>query len=567
MQEISHDVGGGTQAWRQERSTFDDLMHMASRGGRADDETDRWERLLAAASTLSSGSALDDVLNQVLRVGAEITGARFGALAIADWGAPRPMRLLFTHGDLGSHDTRLDDLLTQGLVVSPDDAGSPSAADETAARRPPRRAEGGARDILSVPVRVADRAVGTLYFSEKTSGPAFLDRDEQVARALVGVAAMAIENSRLHDQASHRERWVSAASELVTSNPDDMSLQIVADWARDLSGADAAWIASGEDPAHLQLRVVSGFDADPDGMAEVDFTTSLTRCVTFSGRPLKVQNIFEHGRGVDVSAALGHGPMASALVVPLYSSADGDAAVTLAWVDEVDPARLHHDAALPTLLAQQAPLVLHVARIRQDERRLAVLEERDRIARDLHDLVIQQLFALGLELHSASWVEDPCDMAARIDRATEEIDDVIREIRTTIFRLGPVAAASDPRAAVVEVVERAARTMKVRPVVRFDGPVGSVLDTDLLPEVLAVITEALSNVVRHAHASTCAVDVAVDSEVVVRVRDDGVGMPDGVHETGGLANLRLRAEQRHGHLHVATADGRGTTVTWSAPLT
>ncbi|MBM9461567.1 GAF domain-containing protein [Nocardioides sp. zg-536] len=516
-------------------------------GGRPEDDQ------TAGPPPRSDRLPAEETLDQVVRVAAELTGARFGALVVeapGTAGAESQTPWLHAHGDPTGHEAVLETLMTRGPALVSD--GPVTSGDS-----------------LSVPVTVGGRVLGTLLLAGKRSGSAFLERDGEVAAALTGIIATSLSHARLGDLATRRGGRGRPAEQPRSDAPDDTAWRIVADWALELSGADVAWVVSGADAARLHLRAVAGLDTDPSARASVDFTTSLSRCATVTGRPLRVRSIFEHSRAVDVSAALGGAPMASAFVLPLYTSSDEEAALTIAWADPVDPDRLHRDAALPRLLADQAPLVLRVARIHQDERRLAVLEDRDRIARDLHDLVIQKLYAVGLQLQGVPRLDRPDDVAASIEAANSEIDETIREIRNTIFRLGPLTGATDARAAVMEVVERAARSMKIRPTVQFHGPVRSLLGPDLLADVLAVLTEALSNVARHAHAGTCLVEVGVGSEITVRVHDDGVGMETGTGASmaqSGLANLRLRAEQHGGSLDLTTSPEQGTTVTWTIPL-
>jgi signal transduction histidine kinase len=222
------------------------------------------------------------------------------------------------------------------------------------------------------------------------------------------------------------------------------------------------------------------------------------------------------------------------------------------------------DAALPTSFAEQAALALQIARAREDQQRLDLLEDRDRIGRDLHDLVIQRLFAVGLSLESAARTAVVPDVSARLERAVDELDGTIKDIRRTIFALGTMDATTDVQTEIERIVERAAATMKCKPTMRIEGPVRSLVGALIAPDLLAVLGEALSNATRHAEASTVDILVSAGDQVVVRVTDDGKGM-DGQVAESGLDNMRQRALKHGGTFTVSSEPGAGTTVTWTVP--
>jgi signal transduction histidine kinase len=224
------------------------------------------------------------------------------------------------------------------------------------------------------------------------------------------------------------------------------------------------------------------------------------------------------------------------------------------------------DPTLAASFAEQAALALQVSRSRDDQQRLAVFEDRDRIARDLHDLVIQRLFAVGLHLQGLSRLADrPEEVVARAERAVDDLDETIRDIRRTIFALGAVSDGADIQSEVTRLVERAATTLKFRPSLQLDGPVRSLVGTQLAGDLLAVLQEALSNVAKHADARAVSVSLAAGEEVLLVVTDDGRGIGSEVAESG-LRNLRRRAEERGGSCTITTAPGAGTSVRWAVPL-
>ncbi|MBC9733019.1 GAF domain-containing sensor histidine kinase [Nocardioides marmotae] len=546
--------------------SFEDLMRVAATVAPAAGTAD-WTVLLEAVSSLSTGGSLDDTLGRLLLAGRDLTGAQDGTLTLLGGDEQRPLRLWLTpHGVAGSADPGAPD--HSGTTDPPRDwAEDLAAAPEAGARggQRPGTERWPTMPSVHAPILVGEQVLGSLRLTGKVLGSSFTEADQRVASALAGAAGVVIENARLREQVARREGWLSAASDLLRYGADDPALQVLVDWVREMADADAAWVVAGADEADLRLRVVSGIE-DPAAMVDLELGAALAIPAVRSGLPVEVESLAAHPDAAGAAAVLGFEPVGPALVVPLGDAVGHDVVITLVWRPHPeDPEAGQDRATLPATIARQAPLVLRVARAGKDEQRLAVLQDRERIARDLHDMVVQQLFALGLELQGISWVRDAEEIERRLDRATDGIDTTIRAIRRTIFSLGtPRDDVNDPRAAIVELVERAARTMKLRPTLRFRGPVRSAIGSDLLPDVLAVLSEALSNAVRHANASTCEVEVSVLDEVLVRVTDDGTGIPEGVQESG-LANVRRRAQRRGGRLRLTPVYPHGTVLEWQVP--
>jgi signal transduction histidine kinase len=223
------------------------------------------------------------------------------------------------------------------------------------------------------------------------------------------------------------------------------------------------------------------------------------------------------------------------------------------------------DVRLLTTFAGQAALALERARA-QDERELfVVLEDRERIARDLHDVVIQRLFATGLGLQSTARLAGRPEVADRIGTAVDELDTTIRDIRSAIFELRTPSAAA-LRADIRATVDAAAASLGLRPGLVLDGPIDSAVPDPVRPDLLAVLREALSNVVKHARAGAVEVRVAASGDRLrLSVIDDGVG-PGEPDERSGLANMRERASRHGGDFHVGPGQPSGTRVEWSVPL-
>ncbi|MBZ5736963.1 sensor histidine kinase [Nocardioides mangrovi] len=532
---------------------------------------ERWQLLLDAVVGMAD-LGLDELLSRIVTVAADLAGARYVALGVLGDEPDRRLRSLVTHGISAAEQARIprppdgrgllgllidhpEPLRLHDIAAHPTSSGFPSG-------HPPMRS------FLGVPIRIRDKVFGTLYLTEKVGAGDFTEGDEQIVVALAAAAGVAVENARLHEEAARRERWLAAGAELTAlllrPETDATALQILADRARELGGADVAWVAAGPDDAHLALQVVSGMPATPERMAGLDLSRSLARSVVRSGMPITVEDLAADERALDVAEKLGWDPLGPAVVVPLRSSAGIEGVVALAWRRDAQRVDVDLDTALPTMFAEQAALALHVARARRDQERLLLLEDRDRIARDLHDLVIQRLFATGLTLQGAGRLQDPDQVRLRLDQAVDDIDATIRDIRRTIFALGSMEVSTDIRSAVAEVVDRAAGTMKFRPELRFEGAVHSRISDAVAPDVLAVLTEALSNAARHARPSSCLVELSVDDGIRLRVVDDGDGMPERVAESG-LANMRRRAEQRGGSLTITSTREKGTELVWWVP--
>jgi len=225
-----------------------------------------------------------------------------------------------------------------------------------------------------------------------------------------------------------------------------------------------------------------------------------------------------------------------------------------------------NDTALVEVFANAAMVALTLGEARVELEQLHATAERERIGRDLHDTVIQQLFALGMALQSIERLTGG-PVASRIDRVVDGLDEVIREIRETIFLLErPALADSGLRSAVTAVVAAAAENLGFTPRVGFQGPVDSVTSEQLEPHVIAVLTEALSNVARHAEASSVEIVIAAeDNMLLVSVADNGVGPPKGRTAGNGLRNISERARALSGSVSITARSPSGTLVEWSVP--
>jgi PAS domain S-box-containing protein len=204
---------------------------------------------------------------------------------------------------------------------------------------------------------------------------------------------------------------------------------------------------------------------------------------------------------------------------------------------------------------------------RRAEQALALVDQQERIARDLHDTVIQSLFGVGMSLEAASAVAGDPNVSARLDRAVQDIDRAIRGLRTTVFSLRePSPVNGGLRAQVAATVDEITRSLGFTPSVRFRGPVDFAVADEVGEQLLPALREALSNVARHAEAASVHVELSVGSDVAFRVTDDGIGLPRPLRRGRGLDNLERRAAALGGHCTIGPGEPRGTVVEWAVPL-
>lgn len=403
---------------------------------------------------------------------------------------------------------------------------------------------------------------------------------DQLLRRIVGVAAqlstardatpgVVIENARLHEEAARRESWLTATAEitavLTRSRVPSDALKVIADRARALSAADVSWIVAGEDD-DVALEAVSGANVDPVRAARLDFSRSLAMTVAHSGEPAIVEDFSTDPQVLDMAAELGWPSLGPVLMVPLRTRSGSSGVLALGWTHAHRSAATELDPALPRIFAEQTALALELVRSQRDEQRLALFEDRDRIARDLHDLVIQRLFALGLSLQVGLRGELGEEGQAKIDHVVDELDATIREIRGTIFALNTSErSGSDVQTEVLRIIDRSANTLSFRPQFRLDGPLRTAVPPAVAGDMLAVLAELLSNAARHAHPTRVAVEIDVGPRLRLQVTDDGIGIGHDSRRSG-LANVTARADRWGGTCRITSGTPTGTVVTWTVPL-
>ncbi|MCW2818487.1 MAG: hypothetical protein JWR42_1274, partial [Marmoricola sp.] len=400
--------------------------------------------------------------------------------------------------------------------------------------------------------------------TEKVGRGEFTLADEAVVVALASAAGVVIENARLHEEAGRRESWLAATADVIglltVSVPLDQALHAVAESARAAADADVAWIVTG--PAQdLVVSAFSGAEVTLADLAAVPLTGTFSHHVVATGSAVSVPDLLalgDRGAGVEGLPVLG-----SAIIVPLRSREVVVGALALAWTPERGHRFREVDPRLPASFAEQAGLALQMVQAHDAEQRVARLEERDRIGRDLHDLVIQRLFAVGLGLQAVSRSTSDPLTGEHLEGVVDDLDATIRDIRRSIFALETPGDSADLQSEVTRLVERAAATMKFRPTLRFEGPVRTMVSDDQAPHLLAVLGEALSNAARHADAGSIRVAIIAGEDLRLVVDDDGRGLPADVRESG-LRHMRERAALLGGTCQVESS-GAGTTVTWAVP--
>ncbi|MBL0748364.1 GAF domain-containing sensor histidine kinase [Nocardioides baculatus] len=555
---------------------FDDLLReVLSRMEGALDHQARLRLLLDAVVTVAGDLTLDGVLARIVAAAGQLVDAQYAALGVLDSGSGRGLRTFVHHGMDSEVVMQIGELPTgHGLLGLLIDDPRPIRLHDISAHPvsygfPPHHPP--MRSFLGVPIRIRDKVFGNLYLTEKAGGADFTDIDQEVVVALAAAAGVAIENATLYEEAEHRQAWLTATAEiaalLAADTGGDLALQAVADRARAVSGADVSWVVTGSDAASLRLEVVSGAPVDPDAMKRLRMEDSLASLVVHTGQAVAVEDVAADDRAVDPSSIDGWPQLGPVMVVPLRSGRGVEGVLSLAWTKANAEGFRRVDPALPASFAEQATLALQLARSRADQALLTVFEDRDRIGRDLHDLVIQRLFAVGLGLQSLAHMSHDPQVGPRLEQAIDDLDGTIKDIRRAIFSLGAMETAPDVQSEIERLVDRAGATMKLRPRLTIDGPLRTAVTPAVAPDLLAVLGEALTNVARHARAGTVDVHVRADAATVsLTVADDGQGM-DPAAPQSGLDNMRKRAVKHGGEVTVASAPGSGTTVTWSVPTT
>jgi signal transduction histidine kinase len=534
----------------------------------------RLRGLLHAHQVITGGLSLPVVLLRIAEAARELVGARYAALGVL---APEGGLAEFVHTGMSADLVAEIGHLPQGkgllgaLVDHPEPIRLARIADDPRSCGFPQ-GHPPMDSFLGVPIRIRDEVFGNLYLAESTRG-AFSADDEELVGALAATAAAVIDNARLYEAARARGEWLQASAaitrRLLSTDVDDANtLRLIAEHAREVARADVVTVQlpddDTDDGGSLCVEVAVG--SVPDGMCgrRTPLLGSLPGQVFTTGRPLRVTSPDERPAiGAPALDGLDAGPV---LLVPLLGSQTVHGVLTAARRPG-RPSFTAEDLDLATGFASQAAVALELARARADQQRAALLDERERIAADLHDHVIQRLFASGLSLQALAATLGPGRVADRVLATVADLDATIGQIRTAIFALQqvPQSPSRGLRARLLDVVDDVTPALGFDPAVRFSGLVDTLPDT-VADDLLAVLREALTNTARHAHATRAEVDLTAASDrVTLEVRDDGTGIGETTRRSG-LANLDHRADHHGGTLTLGSAGTSGTHLTWSVPL-
>ncbi len=532
---------------------------------------DRLRGLLHANQMIVGDLALPVVLRRIAEAARELTGAQYAALGvIAADGYLAEFVYVGMPSDLVEQIGRLPQ--GKGLLGALIDDPQPIRlnnlpGDSRSCGFPPHHPP--MNSFLGVPIRVRDEVFGNLYLTESGKGE-FTAEDEQLVQSLAATAGVAIDNARLYEASRTRQHWLQATAaitrELLSADPN-RPLTLIAERTKEISRADLVTVVlpASVDSGDLRVEVAVGEGADDLVGMRLPVDTSLSGRVYSTGEPLRLSGPGERpGLALLAARDLEIGPV---LVLPMVGSQRVHGVLTAARMAG-QPAFTAEDLEMAGGFANQAAVAIELAEARNEQQRAAMLDERERIAADLHDHVIQSIFAAGLTLQAVATRLPAGPSTDRLLSTINGLDDTIRQIRTSIFQLHqPLTVGRlNLRSRVLDAVSDLTAALGFEASIRFSGPIDDVPPGDIADDIVAVVHEALSNVARHAQASSASADVtAAPDGVTIVVRDDGTGLGD-TDRRSGLANLRRRAVRRGGAMALAACEPHGTELRWSVPV-
>jgi signal transduction histidine kinase len=553
------------------------VAELSSRAATVLSTQGRLRALLRANALVGSELSLSVVLRHIVKAAQELVGARYTALGvIAEDGTLEQfvhvgmeLETVARIGHLPRGHGLLGYLIKHPEPVRLDDLSAHPASIGFPAEHPPMGT------FLGVPIRIRDDVFGNLYLTESTRG-SFTAEDEQLVSSLARTAAVAIQNARLFEDSERRRRWQGVSTrvtqQLFSGEHDRRPIEVVAEFALEGAEGDFALVDRCDSG---QLLVGAAAQDLAEQLAE-RWPRVLDRViepVRRTGEPLLMVPASEAGGSGDDLAK----HIASLLAVPLSTQSATDAPMQTRMqtgvVDVLVVGRVAGGPPFrPTDLEQlatyagHAQAALELDQSRADRQTMALLAEHDRIAADLHDHVIQELFATGMGLQGMlSAIERP-DLRERLLSSVDALDDTIRHIRATIFQLQhDQAKTASLQHRLLKVVEEERAALGTAIDVAFSGPLDDQVPAHLVEDAVAVVREALSNAARHARATHVRMTVAMtDAFLEVQVKDDGIGL-DNPRRSSGLTNLRNRAERHHGTFDITSSAHEGTTLRWTVP--
>lgn len=521
----------------------------------------RLRALLRANQIINQQLELPVVLHRIVETAIELVDASYGALGVI---APDGTLEQFIHVGMSDDDVDRIGRLPEGhgllgaVISDPHPIRVHHLADDLRSSGFPAQ-HPKMDSFLGVPIRVGRRVFGNLYLTDAASGEFSAD-DEELVTALASTAGFAIENARLFEHSRRRQAYLAASAELtvaVASSGSD-PLGLVVERVFDVSQADAVRILlPSEDQTAITVARARGAATGESVGVRLPIAGTVAGWVLQSRKPLFVGE----EQVPSASRALDPGPT---MAVPLCTAGAVTGVLTVSRVPGGTPFT-PDDLELLADLTGRACVAIELATARSDRQRMALMEERGRIARDLHDHVIQQLFATGLELQSIAGRLQHGTETDRLEQVVAHIDESIGQIRTAVFALSP--KPGDGHAArhrVIDLVGELGAFLASKPWVSFEGPVDLVIVGDLVDDVLAVVREALSNIAKHATATKVTLVVAIkDSTVDIDIENDGAGAPSS--RRSGIDNMGERARRRGGVATFVSAEGKAR-LHWQVPI-
>ncbi len=530
------------------------------------DARDRRDALLEAGLALASELSLPIVLQRIVDVAAQVSDARYGALGVLGEG-DRLVEFVTTGlsarqfqaiGDLPTGRGVLGLLIKDPRPVRIRNIGDHPQSVGFPVNHP------AMQSFLGAPIQAMGRVFGNIYLADKRSADEFSEDDEAAIVILAAQAGVAIANATLYEEVRSRERRLEALRDItervLAGGTEAELLESIAEHARDLADADVATVVTGSGVAgELVVTAAAGAYASELLGQTVPAEGSISGAVMSSGVGMIFDDVSQDPRAYQPIIRLGrHGP---AFFVPLR--VPGGVAGTLMVGNLKGGKRFPEETRrLVASLADAASVALDYDRVQSELRRLGLLEERERIAKELHDGIIQSLFAVGMGLQATALMAGNQDVTNRIERAVEQLDGVIRDLRNYIFGLRPGILADRQ---LEQALHSLGEEMQARSGEQVEVLVDAALAARLSPhsaDIVQLTREALSNVARHAGARNAKVILERNgSGAALVIEDDGVGFDvDGDSAGSGLKNMRARAAGLGGTMRVESAAGKGTTL-------
>lgn len=532
--------------------------------------SEQLRRLLDAVVSISSGLDLSQVLRRIVESAMALTDAQYGAVGVLDQN-DRTRLAEFVHVGIDAETVKaigpfprgrgvLGALINEPKPLRLEDIAQHAVSYGFPENHPPMKS------FLGMPILVRGEVFGNLYLTEKQSAGEFTAVDQEVIAALAAAAGIAIDNARLYERTAQRERWLQASGDVTTrllaGDSSTSVLELIVRNARTLAGADLAFMATANDDDTMDVAVADGQPAARLEGVHLP-ADSMSAQVLEIGGPVTVADARNDARIWRSSDGLSDlGPM---LFVPLTSGQGAMGTLVVANVAG-RPAFSPDVVSLVESFAAHAALAITMGEAVADRERLAVFEDRERIGRDLHDLVIQRLFASGMTLQSLTRRITEGRAREQVLGVVDDLDETIHQVRTTIFALQSTPEKEPGlRSRIVSTIDDHTDLLGFTPSLQISGLVETDVPDDVGEHMLAVIREALANVARHAQATRAEISIVVDGEVSVRVHDNGIGIGE-TSRRSGLRNLDQRARGLSGSCEVASRAEGGTALTWRVPL-